>query len=890
MNKKAFGSGYFGEWIIDEHGLPAYYYTCDQLNDPKAIIPLNEKLRSNKEHLHQVGNDRLVGVASNFGYVQVRQDEGCPKFLNDYDPENNQFAGGFGYLVDGEDLICTYYLGTEDSFERIFGIGYFRKIVKKDNLSVDQVIFAPYGDDPLLISQVTISNNTQDSKNLRWIEYWGCKMVQFSAVAYDTAFREKDLSIINKKRREFSSKFIHELSLIGNSGLLEAKSFQGRKEKKNKLPNPAFESNYAPKTFLISLNDPIEGFSTNGYEFFGNGGVKYPVGITGVLPSKLDTTDDKSALILEQRIHLKPNESRTLYFAYGYLPENVALDQILKKYRKKIFKHWENSAENWKRNKVKLSIPGETWVERELLWHNYYLRSAMTYDSYFKEHILSQGQVYQYIMGVQIALRDPLQHVLPFIYSEPKIFKEIVRYILKTIKGDGEIPYGITGYGMIVPVPYIPSDLELWLLWVTSEYVISTKDKEFLDELIPIYPIYGKQISTATVLELLLLCYNHFTEVSGTGKHGLQRISNGDWNDAAVIGHVPEERHSDVRIQGESVLNAAMSIYVLNKFAELLEIINYDDLREKVIKYAEAQKDAVKLQWNGQWFKRAWFTDDLGWIGDKKLWLEPQPWAIIGKAVDNNWIPVLVENIDELLRKSSKIGARLLSKDIDVWKREVGVRVNGGIWLSINGTLIWALSLVNNEMAWDEWKKNTLAFHAEAFPDIWYGIWSGPDTYNSDLSKYPGQTHFFEYFVTGDPKDKKFMLEDPFGVSWTDFPVMNLHPHAWPIFNLIHLIGANFTKDGVEINHSLPHDEYIFESPLFGFSKSNEGYSGWYNPSVSGSWRISLKVKEDEVKDLKFLKINNKKEVISVHENCIIITGVSSPDKPLKWELKKSEF
>jgi len=107
MSKKSFGSGYFGEWIEDEFGLPAYRYTCDQINDPKAIIPLNEKLRSNKEHLHQVGNDRLVGVASNFGYVQVRQDEGCPKFLNDYDPEQNQFAGGFGYLVDGENL---YYI------------------------------------------------------------------------------------------------------------------------------------------------------------------------------------------------------------------------------------------------------------------------------------------------------------------------------------------------------------------------------------------------------------------------------------------------------------------------------------------------------------------------------------------------------------------------------------------------------------------------------------------------------------------------------------------------------------------------------------------------------------------------------------------------------------
>jgi cellobiose phosphorylase len=890
MKKKAFGSGHFGEWITDEHGLPAYYYTCDQTNDPKAITPLNEKLRSNKEHIHQVGNDRLVAVVSNFGYIQVRQDEGCPKFLNDYDPEHRQFGGGIGYLVDGDNIISTYYSGNVNDFERIFGIGYYRKIVKKYNLSVDQVIFAPYGDDPLLISQVTISNNTNHPKNLRWIEYWGCKSLQFSAPAYNAGYVKRDLSLMNEKRREYSSKFSHEISLIDNSGLMDVKYFQGRNDlKKRKFPTPLYESKFSPKTFLTSLYDPIDGFSTNAYNFFGKGGVEHPDEVLLALPSKVDTVDDKSAFIIERKIKIYPKESHTLYFAYGYLPEGVDFEQIINKYKKDLPNQWKKSEEKWKRNNIKLSIPEETWVEREILWHNYYLRSAMTYDEYFNEHILSQGHVYQYIMGVQIALRDPLQHVLPFIYCSPKIVKEIIRYILKTVKEDGEIPYGITGYGMIVPVPYVPSDLELWLLWATSEYVISTRDIEFLYEVIPTYPLYNKHATTSTVLDILVLCYNHFIKETGTGKHGLQRLSNGDWNDAAVIGHVPEERHNDVRTQGESVLNAAMAIYVLNKFTELLKVINNIELAKNVNEYAELQKKAVKTQWNGKWFKRAWFTEDLGWIGDETLWLEPQPWAIIGNAADDDWIPVLTNNIDNLLRKPSKIGARLLSIDIDAMKREVGVRVNAGIWPSINGTLIWALSHVNGEMAWDEWKKNTLAFHAEAFPDIWYGIWSGPDTYNSDLSKYPGQTHFFEYFITGDPKDEKAMIEDPFGVSWTDFPVMNLHPHAWPIFNLIHLIGVNFTKDGVEITPSLPKDEYYFESPLFGFSKSRNGYSGWYTPSISGKWTISLKLKQDEIKEFKILKINNRYEEFNTKDNCFIFTGSSAPDNPLTWELKKDK-
>ena len=98
---KAYGSGYFGEWVTDEFGLPAYRYDCDQTSDPKAVSPVTKEIRSPTDHIHQVGNDRLVAVASNYGYVQVRQDEGAPKFLNDHAPELGQYGGGIGYITDG---------------------------------------------------------------------------------------------------------------------------------------------------------------------------------------------------------------------------------------------------------------------------------------------------------------------------------------------------------------------------------------------------------------------------------------------------------------------------------------------------------------------------------------------------------------------------------------------------------------------------------------------------------------------------------------------------------------------------------------------------------------------------------------------------------------------
>ncbi|MFP5307034.1 MAG: hypothetical protein ACLGI7_14575, partial [Gammaproteobacteria bacterium] len=91
---RAFGSGHFGEWITDDFGLPAYRYTCEQTSDPKARTPVHEAWRTPTDHTHQVGNDRLIAASSNYGYLQVRQDEGAPKFLNDYAPERHCYGGG----------------------------------------------------------------------------------------------------------------------------------------------------------------------------------------------------------------------------------------------------------------------------------------------------------------------------------------------------------------------------------------------------------------------------------------------------------------------------------------------------------------------------------------------------------------------------------------------------------------------------------------------------------------------------------------------------------------------------------------------------------------------------------------------------------------------------
>ncbi|MFX1468232.1 MAG: GH36-type glycosyl hydrolase domain-containing protein, partial [Promethearchaeota archaeon] len=824
---------------------------------------------------------------SNYGYIQVRQDEGGPKFLNVYDPEYKHYAGGFGYLTDGEIIISTFYKGNSSFFERIFGVGYYRKTVEDNGYILDQVVFAPYGDDPILISQVTITNNREVAVDLSWVEYWGCFMYQFSFLSFGSGLKEKDQSITRKLRREFSEKFKHKFKIVCNGkGLLESKYIESNNKdtiKKPLIKKPAYDDKEPPSTFLISLDDVVDGLSINESLFFANGDLESPKGLTTAFNSKDTFSNNGNGMFIKQKIHLDSSESQTFYFAFGYLPEGFELNSLLNKYIKDKSNLWRKSSESWKNKNMLLNIPEEPWIKRELIWHNYYLRSAMTYDSFFQEHILSQGLIYQYIMGFQGAVRDPLQHVKPFLYIQPEIVKEVLRYSLKEVREDGEIPYSIIGFGMTFDWAK-SSDSELWLLWLASEYILITRDTNFLDEQIPTYPLYGRKAGKSTVRELLHLCYKHFTEITGTGRHGIQRLSVGDWNDTILLGLVPDEKLNEVRKNGESLLNSAMATYTLRFYAKMLNFIGEKILAEQILKYATAQSEAVRAQWTGKWFKRAWITEDIGWFGEDQIWLEPQPWAIIGEITNQEQAKILVRNINQLLRNPSQIGAMLHSKGFE--GKLIGMGTNAGIWYSINGTLIWALSKVDGNIAWDEWKKNTLCIHAESYPDIWYGIWSGPDTYNSVLSKYAGQTIFNPIYLTGDPKDESKILKST-GLSFTDFPIMNLHSHAWPLYNTIHLIGAEFTAEGIEFSPVIPQEEYKFSSPLLGFNKSINGYSGWYAPLVKGIWSIKLKLNKDELMQIRNIEINGKEVELVIEGDKVVLTGKSEPNNSLKWKITK---
>ena len=166
----AFGSGSFGKWTVDSFGLPAYDYMIDQATNPIAAQP---ELNGSTDAWHQLGNDHIVADAYNHGYVQLWSQDRLYQWMNYYDASHQHYAGGFGYLnVDGKAYSTLYD-------DRPPGAGHEprlrRRLQAKQTTAgagVTSGCTRPFGDDPLLLHDVTLHNTTRTTKTASWFEYW----------------------------------------------------------------------------------------------------------------------------------------------------------------------------------------------------------------------------------------------------------------------------------------------------------------------------------------------------------------------------------------------------------------------------------------------------------------------------------------------------------------------------------------------------------------------------------------------------------------------------------------------------------------------------------------------------------------------------------------------
>jgi cellobiose phosphorylase len=356
----------------------------------------------------------------------------------------------------------------------------------------------------------------------------------------------------------------------------------------------------------------------------------------------------------------------------------------------------------WKKNSVRFQSPSQPAVAREVAWHSSYLRQALTFYDFFNESVLDQGSQYRYASGFEGAARDPLQHVLGLLHSAPEQAASVLRMQLQQLvpeeawgnpKPSGpfgvndsswNMPYALFGSGRIDPITYDgvvlngASDLELYLLLSTSEYLLATKDVRFLSERIPykfkLDMLKPSDKTDRSVLEVIAAAYRYLVNHTSVGRHGLLRVQSGDWNDgfsaiAGCGGNVGCQEK--VQATAESVMNAAMATHVMDRLASALEMASASAHMEDAIdiidpsiidaasvrQFGNLQKEMLlKWAWNeGGWCDRAWLPNK-GFVGSSQrgdplgITLEPQPWVLMARVLNDSDQTALVTNVQERLQ------------------------------------------------------------------------------------------------------------------------------------------------------------------------------------------------------------------------------------------------
>jgi hypothetical protein len=220
---------------------------------------------------------------------------------------------------------------------------------------------------------------------------------------------------------------------------------------------------------------------------------------------------------------------------------------------------------------------------------------------------------------------------------------------------------------------------------------------------------------------------------------------------------------------GESIPNTQQAVYVLPLISAVIKSID-GQFASDLLVHIDSFKKALVKHFNGNYFHRAVFKNIFNQsIVITDLNLQAQVWPLITRmAKEMNIEDRLIATVRYRLDETTINGVALQS--------------GGQVWPGISQLLTWSyIHCDYPTLAWRLLYKHTFANHADAFPSVWYNIWSGPD----GIQSTDGST--WHSPVT----------------PMTDFPVMNSNPHAMALFAILKVavqLQPSLTGDGLTIN------------------------------------------------------------------------------------------
>ena len=532
----------YGHWEV-RNNLPAFVYNINHGTEPfvewDPIIPLFTRSRRN---WLMVGNQAIQLQAANDGTVALFDETYGLRWLTAPDPAGT----GVSVIEDAGKLWGSEFSLRADQSgnvlpSRTFGPTWFEVKDAHAGLSLTRTILCPEGEVPWVLVHVrlALAGSATGPRPISHTERWALRP------RFLDTLEDWDLFHPDQVRRENARLAVSYTVSQTAAGLVASEEFAAPN-----TPGPVGAAAKRligpPAKVMIERLAETPGTPTHRFEV---SSPKHPI------------------LEIKTSLELNPGETRDLWFRFGRqdntsVPEpaglmNASLAALSKRLPTAVAEHAPEAA-------------------HEVPWHAAILTGGVAVDRVIGGHTCDQASAYSFVMGFNGAARDPLQHVLPLVYTQPELALSVLRNTCAWATVDGELPYALDGaklpsglkdYFLASKAPYRPSDSNLWTLWLAAEYAAATGDLAAFDAPLRYHPIRG-DVPAVPLREHLRRQFQFFVRRPedkqggvGRGEKGHVRIMHADWNDVAIT--ITEAGADDMIEKGSSVLNSAMASWVL---------------------------------------------------------------------------------------------------------------------------------------------------------------------------------------------------------------------------------------------------------------------------------------------------------------------------------------
>jgi len=430
---------------------------------------------------------------------------------------------------------------------------------------------------------------------------------------------------------------------------------------------------------------------------------------------------------LKKRITLNPGEAVEFTFAVGYGSSSDAKDARARC----ADTSWEGEMALWSEHLAPADLPAapEAWMRAECLWTSAQFLCFRNFSTYLNEFTVSLGG---YGWG-GCNQRELSENALGLSCPFPDVAEGNLRWTAKSQFTSGDLPDAFIPKPPNDPSPPSiigSSDTEPWFLLALMEHARTERGRAFLDTSHP----YANG-PAATVWQHAVATFRWIRDQIGVGRHGLVKSHHGDWNDYLFpMGAAGE---------GESMMNTGITARAYDLFAAEATRRGENNLAAAATEACQSLREAAGRAFDQTHFPRG-FTDAGRAIGatvDERCFINAQSWAALGGCGTPEQRRTALQHALEV--NHDPRGLTLVSRpfpspppaDVSSLPIPAGEGENGGVWPQAVAWFIWALAEDGlRDEALATCKRMSFRHAAEIYPDTPFGLFNGPDCYNSHLA------------------------------------------------------------------------------------------------------------------------------------------------------------